>query len=429
MRLLGTVLSADMRSPAVHFQAGDVLYGRLRPYLNKVLRPSFEGLCSAEFIVFPRSEHLDPAYLQYFLNSSQFVGFASHLNAGDRPRVDFEQIASFPIPVPPLAEQRRIVAAIEEHLSRLDAAVAGLKRVQAQLPRYRAAVLKAAVEGRLVKSDSASGGSDTRQAASGRDVLGEAGRTSLASGEGFWPLPEGWCWARVDSVGEVTLGRQRAPQYQSGRFSKPYLRVANVSEDHIDLTDVKEMDFDDQHLAKYRLLEGDILLAEGQSPELVGESAIYRGGVEELCFQKTLHRFRADRSVVSPEYCQMVFKSYLHTGVFRRVASLTVNIAHLTLERLKPLPFPVPPIQERQRIVAEVDRRLSIADALGRASDIAFRRADGLRRAILARAFSGQLVPQDPNDEPASVLLERIRRARAAAPIKPGRPRRAGARW
>src|SRR5207248_1576969 len=114
MRLLGTVPSETMKSGAVHFFAGDVLYGRLRPYLNKVFCPDFEGLCSAEFIVFAESEFLNSKYLQYFLNSIAFVSFASHLNEGDRPRVDFSQISPYKFPLPPLPEQHRIVAEIEK---------------------------------------------------------------------------------------------------------------------------------------------------------------------------------------------------------------------------------------------------------------------------------------------------------------------------
>lgn len=150
MRLLNTVPAATMSSSAVHFWPGDVLYGRLRPYLNKVFKAQFEGLCSAEFIVFPASKNLCGSYLQYFLNSAEFVHFASHLNSGDRPRVDFEQLGDYLIPLPPLAEQHRIVAEIEKQLTRLDAAVAALERARANLKRFRASVLNAAIEGRLV---------------------------------------------------------------------------------------------------------------------------------------------------------------------------------------------------------------------------------------------------------------------------------------
>jgi len=151
MKLLGTVPAATMKSSAAAFYDNDVIYGRLRPYLNKVCKPGFKGLCSSEFIVFPEQPDLHSSYLQYRLNATDFVRFSSSLNAGDRPRVDFEQIGEFEIELPPPEQQKIIVGKIEELFSDLDAGVAALKRAQANLKRYRAAVLKAAVEGRLTE--------------------------------------------------------------------------------------------------------------------------------------------------------------------------------------------------------------------------------------------------------------------------------------
>ena len=153
MRLLAVGRTSDIKSSGSYFSQGDVLYGKLRPYLNKVYMPDFEGLASGEFIVFPRQESLVNSYLKYFLNQIEFVSFATRLNTGDRPRVDFSQLAEYPIPLPPLGEQRRIVAEIEKQFTRLDASVAALKRVQANLKRYRAAVLKTACEGSLVPTE------------------------------------------------------------------------------------------------------------------------------------------------------------------------------------------------------------------------------------------------------------------------------------
>lgn len=152
-RLVGSVPATEMKSTANRFKPGDVLYSRLRPYLNKVWRADREGLCSSEFIVMPGNERIDAAYLCYRLNSRDFVSFANSLNAGDRPRVDFEQISSFQTWLPPLPEQRRIVAEIEKQFTRLEAGVAALRRVQANLKRYRATVLKAACEGKLVPTE------------------------------------------------------------------------------------------------------------------------------------------------------------------------------------------------------------------------------------------------------------------------------------
>ena len=153
MALLETVPAGTMKSSAAHFQEGDVLYGRLRPYLNKVYLTTFEGLCSAEFIPLVAAPGVVPAFLQYRVNSADFVSFASRLDEGDRPRVDYSQIAEFELGLPPTHEQHRIVAALESYLSRLDAATAALERVQRNLARYRASVLHAAVTGRLVPTE------------------------------------------------------------------------------------------------------------------------------------------------------------------------------------------------------------------------------------------------------------------------------------
>lgn len=447
MRLLGTVPAKTMASSAVHFYPDDVLYGRLRPYLNKVCRPDFEGLCSGEFIVFPASENMDSKFLQYLLNSADFVSFTSSLNTGDRPRVDYGQMAPYGVKLPPLNEQRRIVQEIEKHFSRLDAAVSGLKHVRANLDRYRASVLKAACEGRLVpaEADLAQAEGRTYQPAEKllarvleeRRARWEEEQLARMNKQGREPkndkwklryeeptqpdtsglprLPEGWLWTTIESVGDVLLGRQRAPQYLTGKYPHPYLRVANVFEDYIDFSDVKEMDFDPDDFEKYRLEPDDILINEGQSPELVGRSAIYKGGVDGLCFQKTLHRFRRFKSAPSAKFVQTIFLAYLYTGVFREASSLTVNIAHLTLERIKPLRFPLPPLAEQERIVAEVERRLSVVKELEVVIKLNLRRAERLRQAVLKRAFEGKLVAQDPADEPAEILLERIKAERAAA--------------
>ena len=150
MRLIGQGAAKDMRSSGAYFRDGDVLYGRLRPYLNKVYRAQFEGIASAEFIVLPAHPHLDNRFLQFFLNSAAFVEFTTRETTGDRPRVDFTQLASHPFPLAPLAEQNRIVAVIEQQFTRLDSAVAALKRARANLKRYRSSILNAACDGSLV---------------------------------------------------------------------------------------------------------------------------------------------------------------------------------------------------------------------------------------------------------------------------------------
>jgi type I restriction enzyme S subunit len=401
MKLLGTVPAGTMKSSAVHFQPDDVLYGRLRPYLNKVYRPDFEGLCSAEFIVFPKTESISSRYLQYFLNSSSFASYASHLNAGDRPRVDFEQLSPYPFPVAPCEQQELIVAEIEKQFSRLDEAVANLKRVRANLKRYKASVLKAAVEGKLTE-DWRKQHPNVEPASKLLDrILAETSSKRHSSNSnsiddsGFGKLPPTWCWSRVEDIGNVQLGRQRAPKYHFGRNMRPYLRVQNVFEDRIDLEDVMEMDFPPADFEKFRLEPDDILLNEGQSPELLGRPAIYRGELPDACFTNTLIRFRTN-ALMTPNYPFLVFRAYMRNGRFTKEGTITTNIAHLSAGRFAKIEFPLPPLEEQKYIVAEVERRLSVIEELEAAVEANLTRADRLRQAILTRAFEGKLIKTEP---------------------------------
>lgn len=169
---------------------------------------------------------------------------------------------------------------------------------------------------------------------------------------------------------------------------RPYLRVQNVFEDRIDLSDVMEMNFSHADVSRFALQPGDILLNEGQSPEFLGRPAIYRGELPGACFTNTLIRFQAHTCVV-PEFALIVFRHYMHSGRFAKESNITTNIAHLSLGRLSNVEFALPPVPEQQRIVAEVDRRLSIVREVEAEVDANLRRAQGLRQAILAKAFSG----------------------------------------
>lgn len=387
------------------------------------------------------------AVLGEFARASRGVGI-HHLGA--------EALSSWAIALPPVPEQQLLADAVDSYLSRLDAAIASLERVETKLKAYRASVLKAAVEGRLVPTEAELARKEKRAyepaevllarilkerrrrweaaelaklKAAGKTPRDQTWRNRYKEPEppdtsGMPTLPTGWCWASVEQVGDVLLGRQRSPDYLTGRWARPYLRVANIKDDRIDFDDIEEMDFDETHFAKYRLTSGDILVSEGQSPHRVGESAIYRGQVEGLCFQKTLHRFRAVPGGPSPEFAQVVFRANVMLGVFQRMASITTNIAHLTLEKFEASQFPLPPAAEQERIVVEVERLLTIATAVETATHADRRRVGRLRQCILKSAFEGKLVDQAPTDEPAEKLVARIRAQRASAPPTKKRARK-----
>ncbi|MEV6473620.1 MULTISPECIES: restriction endonuclease subunit S [unclassified Streptomyces] len=165
-------------------------------------------------------------------------------------------------------------------------------------------------------------------------------------------FPAEWRFCLVKEAGETLVGQQRSPETTSGPSSdqRNYLRVANVRDDALDLQDLATMSFDAVAREKYRLVEGDILLCEGQSRELVGRAAMYRSEPEQLYFQNTLIRFRAHHEIL-PEFALLVFRAYQHSGVFAEIAKSTTNIAHLGLRRFQELPFPLPPRITQEAII------------------------------------------------------------------------------
>jgi type I restriction enzyme S subunit len=191
----------------------------------------------------------------------------------------------------------------------------------------------------------------------------------------------------VSEAGNVQLGRQRAPKYQTGKWTRPYMRVANVYENRIDTSDVLSMDFDDRDYESYQLQAGDILLNEGQSTELVGRPAMWRNEIVDCCFQNTLVRFQAHDDVTHPYYALYVFLHYLWFGKFAQVSSKTSSVAHLGAARFAAMPFPLPDYSEQlafAEIAEEVYQTAKRQTALGDESEDLF-------ASLQQRAFRGEL--------------------------------------
>ena len=336
--------------------------------------------------------------------------------------------ATIPFALPPLPEQRRTVAEIEKYFTRLDAAESALRRVQANLKRYRASVLKAACEGKLVPTEAELAEAEGRDYEHAEQLL----ERILAERRARWEsqgkrrgkykepvppdtrdlpdLPDGWVWTSLSSVGEVRLGRQRSPKRATGPNMRPYLRAANVTWDGLNLSDVKEMDFNPREFEIYRLMPGDILLNEASgSPDEVGKPAVWRDQIEGCCFQNTLIRVRAFPGIVPFLFYHLL--SDARSGNLGRAAR-GVGIHHLGAQRTASWKVALPPLGEQRRVVVEIEQRLSVIQQAETTVEANLKRVGRLRQSILLQAFCGRLVPQNPEDEPASVLLERIRAER-----------------
>ena len=363
MKLLGTVPAGTMKSSAVHFQPDDILYGRLRPYLNKVYRPEFEGLCSAEFIVFPKTESISSRYLQYFLNSSSFASYASHLNAGDRPRVDFEQLSLYPFPVAPYEQQKCIVAEIEKQFSRLDEAVANLKRVKANLKRYKASVLKAAVEGKFISSDS--GGWI-------RTNLGTV-LTTIEAGKSFK------CEERLPNLREIGVVKVSAVTW--GTYNEEESKTC-LDPDRIE--------------TRYFVKPGDFLFSRANTIQLVGACVFAQKVTRKIMLSDKILRFHFSNRVV-PQWVLYWLRSDIGRKEIQRLSTGNQeSMRNIGQDRIRQIAFALPDLEEQHAIVAEVERRLSVIEELEAAVQANLTRANRLRQSILTTAFAGKLVKTNP---------------------------------
>jgi type I restriction enzyme, S subunit len=348
---------------------------------------------SAEAVAFPdtlirvrvRSDAVHLPYLRYVWDSfgvRDQIESAARTTAGIY-KINQQDLNAVEIPVPPLAEQRRIVAAIEEHLSDLDAAVAALERVRANVRRYRLSVLESA-----------------------------SGNTAESK------LPAGWKWSTLGELTAIQGGIQKQPKRRPQRNHYPFLRVANVHRGRLVLDDIHRIELFGNELERLRLEAGDLLIVEGNgSPGEIGRMAVWDGSIENCVHQNHIIRARPSGAVTS-EFLAAYWNSPSGMRRVQAAASSTSGLHTLSVAKVSRIPVPVPPVGEQCSLVAEAERAGAVADRASRELGVQLARAQRLRQSVLKRAFEGNLVPPDPADEPASVLLDRIRAERAAAPMR-----------
>lgn len=372
-----------------------------------------------------------PEFAMYFLTwgtaSNRFQSFYTgttikHLTGASLSRIEF--------PVVSMAQQRCIVEKIEELFSELDAGVAALERAKANLKRYRASVLKAAVDGSLTADWRAKHPEVEPASHLLERILAERRRKweeeQLAKFEAAgkkppkdWEkkyqepvsvksanlpeLPSGWCWASFDQIADSCLGKMLDKSKHVTGTKMPYLRNVNVRWHGFELDDLLQMYFEDDQSDRFGLLPGDVLVCEGGEP---GRAAVWEDQVANMRFQKALHRLRCASGVqpcLIPLYLEFMAKTKRLDRYFTGS-----TIKHLTGQSLSKLPFPLAPSEEQAVIVAAVREQVGESDLAGRSIESAMQRATRLRQSILKQAFEGKLVPQDPADEPAEIMLAKI---------------------
>ena len=314
----------QVESTKLRFIPGDIIFGKRRAYQRKLAVADFEGICSAHAMVLrAKSVVVAPEFLPFFMQSDLFMERAVKISVGSlSPTINWKTLAAQEFVLPPLDEQKRVVEQLRAWTA------------------LREAMLSAAQACIVLR----------------RSYLINLFRSDRGLKDRF---PPHWDLAAVANAGDAQLGQQRHPMFDKGTNMRPYLRVANVHDGTLDLSDVLTMHFPENSLDKFELRPGDILLNEGQSTELVGRSAIYRGEIPGACFQKTLLRFRCGPRLTT-EFAHCFFQHMLYTGQFARMVVQTTSTAHLTGVRFAKLPIPIPPIKE-QREIAEQLAQFEIA--------------------------------------------------------------------
>lgn len=412
--------------------------------------------------IIPTSSHFNENFL--------FVCLQPYLNAinAETSSVTVKHLSSrtleeIPLPCPPLPEQRRIVEKIEALFSELDKGVEQLKTAAQQLKVYRQSVLKWAFEGkltaewrrnvilsgtkwseeseyRMVAESGASYGtkdesdSSSRQTATGlrmtsaRELLDriKQEREALAqtTGKRLKPippltekelaelpeLPEGWAWVRMGNlIEDPKYGTSKKCNY--GTIGRGVLRIPNIVDGVVNDSDLKFAEFDEREIETYRLKEGDLLtIRSNGSVDIVGKCALITKRDEEYLFAGYLIRLRPFRYAVDPKYLLGSLSSHELRNQIESKAKSTSGVNNINSDELTSLIIPVCSLEEQHQIVQEIESRLSVCDKLEETITASLQQAEALRQSILKKAFEGKLVEQDPNDPPASQLLEQIKR-------------------
>ncbi len=430
MRLLAHGQASDVRSSSVLFKKGDVLYGKMRPYLNKVWVADFDGFCSAEFLVFPCPEGINSRFLALRLNAQDFVTFANQSVSGDRPRVDYDSMAAFPILLPPSAEQERIVAKLDAMLSRISAGESAARRALERLDCYRATVLHAAVTGELT--------SEWRKTHKPEETGKQLLKRLLIEHRKRWEeielkryqtggklsnndnwkrkyprptepnathlplLPRGWAWASLDQLGELNRGKSKhRPRDDERLYGGPYpfIQTGDIRKSDGTIREHRQT-YSDFGLKQSRLWPtGTLCITIAAN---IAETGLL---TYPACFPDSVVGFIQGEDVLRVRFIEFFIRS--EKARLEQYAPATAQ-KNINLAFLRALAVPLPPLQEQTEIVREGEHRLKAANTLASKLSYQLNRALSTRQSISQEAFFGNLIPQDPNDETAGTLLERL---------------------
>jgi type I restriction enzyme S subunit len=403
------------------------------------------------------SDLVEVNFLSYFFESI-YRTLNTQTKGVGIPHINPVVLNSLPFNLAPKNEQHRIVDKLEEIFSELDAGVKELKAAQTKLSQYRQSLLKSAVEGSLTQQWRAENRYIVQEA--GEQLLArilkqrreqwqqqklaefaEKGKTPPKNWQDAYPepmqpdtsdlpeLPKGWVWASVD---QLALNKRYGSSSKTNDDSSgvPVLRMGNIQDGKLDYSNLKYLPVDHKEFPDLLLNDGDLLFNRTNSAELVGKSAVYRDIGIPVSYASYLISVTFTEHFL-PEIAAHYINSILGKKWLAEVMNQTAGQANVNGTKLGELAIPLPPFAEQLALIQGITNEFDSIDRQIEATALGLKQSEAQRKNILKSAFSGQLVPQDPTDEPASVLLEKIKREREALakmpkPLKPSKPKKKG---
>jgi type I restriction enzyme S subunit len=379
-------------SEGAEIRRGDLLFSRAntRDYVGASV---LVGDCRRRLLLSDKSLRLcptsavDPRWLWYALSTPQSRRYLSNASTGVKAgmrNISQASLRSMPLVLPPLNDQRRIINILEDHLSRLDAADNGLNRVSGRLSVLKDRVIKSCVLGESEP--------DNRIPAMLEPVGVDDGHLA--------DLPAGWCWRRLGDLAEVVGGvtkdakRQSDPQF----VEVPYLRVANVQRGWLDLAQVATIRVPPIKAASLQLRAGDVLLNEGGDRDKLARGWIWEGQIDGCIHQNHVFRARVRDDQIEPRLLSWAANT-LGAAWAERNGKQSVNLASISLSKIRLMPIPVPPRPLQDGLVQAISDRLAAIDRLNAGLRSGQQRSVVLRRALLDAAFSGRLTGRASDTE------------------------------
>jgi type I restriction enzyme, S subunit len=416
----------DIPSAKFSFTTKDILYNKLRPYLNKVHLPSFDGISATDLIPIRPRDDISREFIAYFLRTREVVEYANQRMRGIQlPRLPVEELLALRIPIPPAIEQRRIASKIEELFLQLNTSRQALQKVPSLMKKFRQSVLATAFRGEL----SVRNGNDepaniilerlrhqrkmiwVHETRSKREY---ASPPALKDSE-LPSLPDSWIWVALEEMihpSQPNYGIVKPGILPSTTSGVSYICPDDIIDDHsISTSSLRQTSHEvSQSYKRTILAKGDIILTIRAS---IGRVAIVPESLAGANLSRGVARL-TPLDGIDPVYLAWALRGGM-AQEWLQTRARGIALRQINLSDLRRLPIPVAPIAEQERLILSIGTLFAYAEQVERSVKLAAENSDKLAQSIFTKGFRGQLVSQDHNDEPASTLLQRIRKQRGLA--------------